>query len=274
MTKYDQHLRTDRFPRSSQYHPEWVVAGASGGANPLWLVEWLAEALELKPGMRVLDLGSGRALSSVFLRREFGVEVWSVDHWFDPTENQRRIHDAGVGDGVFALRGDARSLPFADEFFDAAIVIDSYMYYGTDDFYLGYLARFLKPGARLGIAQAGIFNEFAAGVPETIAEWWNTEKPCGLHSASWWRRHWELSGIVDVEIADSLPEGWRYWLRWLQAIAPDNVLEQRSLAADAGSSLGYVRVVGRRRDDARLFDPRLSIPAHYEPRPLLRSAGE
>jgi cyclopropane fatty-acyl-phospholipid synthase-like methyltransferase len=43
----------------------------------LWLTEWLAEALDLRPGMRVLDLGCGRAMSSVFLRREFGVQVWA-----------------------------------------------------------------------------------------------------------------------------------------------------------------------------------------------------
>jgi len=47
----------ERFPRSSKYHPDWVIA--SGGANALWLTEWLAEALDLRPDMNVLDLGCG-----------------------------------------------------------------------------------------------------------------------------------------------------------------------------------------------------------------------
>ena len=68
----DQRLISDRFPRASGYHPDWVIAGVSGGANPLWMTEWLCEALDLKSGMRVLDLGCGRAMSSIFLRREFG----------------------------------------------------------------------------------------------------------------------------------------------------------------------------------------------------------
>ena len=77
----DERLISDRFPRASGYHPEWVLAAVSGGANPLWLTEWLAEALELRPGMRVLDLGCGRALSSIFLRREFGVHtVYGFGH--------------------------------------------------------------------------------------------------------------------------------------------------------------------------------------------------
>jgi cyclopropane fatty-acyl-phospholipid synthase-like methyltransferase len=72
----DQRLFSGRFSRSSKYHPEWVIASASGGANSLWLTEWLALALDLRPGMRVLDLGCGQAASSVFLRREFDVQVW------------------------------------------------------------------------------------------------------------------------------------------------------------------------------------------------------
>ena len=74
-------LTADRFPRASQYNPEWLLASASGGANALWLTEWLAESLDLQPGMRVLDLGCGRAVSSIFLRREFGVQVWATDPW-------------------------------------------------------------------------------------------------------------------------------------------------------------------------------------------------
>src|SRR5205809_790860 len=124
----DPRFLSPRFPRTSNYHPDWIAAGVSGGANALWITEWLTEVVELKPGMRVLDLGCGRALSSVFLRREFGVQVWAVDLWFNPTENLQRIRDAGVEDGVFPLHCDARNLPFAAEFFDAIISIDSYFY--------------------------------------------------------------------------------------------------------------------------------------------------
>jgi methylmalonyl-CoA mutase C-terminal domain/subunit len=46
--------------------------------------------------MRVLDIGCGRAVSSIFLRREFGVQVWATDLWFTASENQQRIRDAGM----------------------------------------------------------------------------------------------------------------------------------------------------------------------------------
>ena len=109
--------------------------------------------------MRVLDLGCGRAASSIFLRREFGVQVWATDLWFSASENIQRIRDAGVEDGVFPIHADARSLPFAAEFFDAIVCIDSFIYYGTDDLYLNYLARFVKPGGPVGIAGAGLMRE-------------------------------------------------------------------------------------------------------------------
>ncbi len=111
----DDRFRSPRFPRSSQYHPEWVIAHASnGGANSLWLTEWLTTTMDLRPGMRVLDLGCGRATSSIFLRLEFGVQVCATDLWFSASENNQRIQDAGVADGVFPIHANARSLPFAD----------------------------------------------------------------------------------------------------------------------------------------------------------------
>src|SRR5881394_4172065 len=165
-------LKSDRFHRSSKYHPVWLSASASGVANSLWLSEWLAEALKLKPGMRVLDLGCGRASSSIFLHREFGVEVWATDLWFSASENIQRIQDAEVEGHVFPIHADAHSLPFAAEFFDAILSIDSFVYYGTDDLYLNYLARFVKPGGLVGIAGSGLMREIDSSLPDHLREWW------------------------------------------------------------------------------------------------------
>ena len=252
-------LASTQFPRSSRYHPDWILASVSGGANALWLTEWLTEAMELRPGMRVLDLGCGRAASSVFLCREFGVQVWAVDLWFSADENLQRIRDAGVTDGVFPIHADARSLPFTREFFDAVLCVDSFCYYGTDDLYLNYLARFVKPGGLVGIVGAALMREIEGSVPEHLQPWWTPDLWC-LHSAPWWRRHWERTGLVDIDVADSMPEGWERWLDWQRAVAPDNQLEIRALEADRGEYLGYVRMIGRRPADVLLEDPVVSVP--------------
>ena len=266
----DTRLVSERFPRSSRYHPEWVMAGASGGANSLWVTEWLATALDLRPGMRVLDLGCGRAASSIFLRREYGVQVWATDLWVSASENIQRIRDASVEDGVFPIHADARSLPFAAGFFDAIVCIDSYIYYGTDDLYLNELARFVKPGGPVGIAGAGLVREFDGDVPDHLRAFWTPDLWC-LHSAAWWRRHWERTGIMDIELANTMPDGWQLWLDWHRAIAPDNAVEIQALEADRGRYLGYVRLVGRRHGRVQLDDPIVSVPAQYTKAPLLRS---
>ena len=259
----------DAFPRASRYHPEWVRESIGGGANSLWLSDWLSQALDLQPGMRVLDLGCGRGASSIFFHREFGVQVWATDLWFDADERLLRIRDAGAEGGVVPVHADARDLPFEREFFDLIVSIDSFPYYGTDDLYLGYLARYLKPGGMLGIAGAGLTREIEGELPSHLRSWWVPDLWC-LHSASWWRRHWERTGIVDVTAADTMPDGWRRWLDWHRAIAPDNAVEIDALDADHGRTLGYVRAVARRRAGVVLDDPIVSLPAQYTKHPLLR----
>ncbi|MEZ5227484.1 MAG: hypothetical protein R2710_12635 [Acidimicrobiales bacterium] len=45
------------------------------GPNALWLTEALTEVMTIEPGMKVLDLGCGKAMSSIFLAKEFGAQV-------------------------------------------------------------------------------------------------------------------------------------------------------------------------------------------------------
>ncbi len=231
----------ERFPRAGAYPEDWVRDAISGGANALWLTEWLLEVMPLSPGMRVLDLGCGRAASSIFLRRETGAEVWAADLWNDPTENLARIREAGVGDGVYPLRLDARALPVADGFFDAVVSIDAWFYWGTDDLYLPEFLRVLRPGGRLGIAGAGLMDEIAGDVPAALRDWWEPALWC-LHSAPWWRRHWERTGLVRVDAADAMDDGWRRWLEWQRFASPDNDVEIAAVEGDGGRTLGYVRV--------------------------------
>jgi hypothetical protein len=78
---------------------------------------------------------------------------------------------------------------------------------------------------------------------------------------------------LDIDMADTLPDGWQLWRDWLRLIAPDNKVEIQALEADQGRTLGYVRVVGRRRAHVRLDEPVVSVPMEYTRRPLLRDRG-
>ncbi len=150
MAGVDNPLFHPRYPRSNAYDPEWVFENQMG-PNALWLLESLTEVLPIEPGTRVLDLGCGRAMTSIFLAREFGAEVWATDLWIAAEDNEARIRAAGVEHLVHAVHAEAHQLPFAFDAFDVIVSIDAYQYFGTDDLYLGSLLAYLRTGGRLGI---------------------------------------------------------------------------------------------------------------------------
>ena len=165
----DNHvLWNDDYPLSSKYDPGWIFENQMG-PNALWLTEWLCQEMDLQPGMRVLDMGCGKALSSILLAREFEGGV--------PEHLTRRQRSSGV--------------------------------------------------------------------------FWAQDCWC-FHTAEWWRHLWGRTGLVDVEMAEAMPDGWRMWLRWERALHasekpvlfPSYV---ETLEADGGRYLGFVRMVGRRK---------------------------
>jgi len=211
-------LKAEQFPRSAKYDPEWVLNGWMG-PNVLWLTEWLCEKMELKTGMRVLDMGCGKALSSIFLAKEFGVQVWANDLWISAAENWQRIREACLENQVYPIHAEAHELPYAGEFFDAIVCVDSYQYYGTDDLYLKYFQSFIRPGGQIGIVVAGLVRDFEGPVPEHLARprkdggvFWADECRC-FNTARWWRNLWARTTLIDVEVADVQPDGWRLWLQ-------------------------------------------------------------
>lgn len=234
--QFPHHLAHDQFPRSSTYDPGWIVENEMG-PNVLWLTEFLCEVMDLRPGMRVLDLGCGKALSSLFLAREFGVQVWATDLWISATENAHRIRAAQLEDRVFPIHADARTLPFADEFFDAILSIDAFEYFGTDVHFLGPLVRLLKPRCQIGVVNAGLQQEI-----ERLPDEWPSDF-CAFHTPEWWSHHWTITRCVDVEVAENLPNGRDLWLRWHQAIG---VTDDAYLTSPAGENLTFHRIVGRR----------------------------
>ena len=251
-------LAKPRFPRASKYDGRWIVDNLMG-PHVLWLAEYLCEALELKPGMRVLDLGCGKAISSIFLAREFGVQVVAADLWIKPTENARRIEAAGVASQVVPVYAEAHALPFAEESFDAIVSLDAYQYFGTDDLYLGYVAKFLKPAARLGIVVPGLAHEIAQ-VPDNLKPCWEWDYCC-LHSPGWWRQHWSKTGLVDLETADWMQDGHTLWLEWSRLCLPLVTGFQAEasaggiamLEADSEKLFGFTRVVAKKGGNGWIF---------------------
>lgn len=236
-------MTDDLFPRSAKYDRAWVAENWMG-PNALWLMESLSTRVELRPGMRVMDLGCGKAMTSIFLAKEFDVQVWATDLWIPPKENWKRVREAGLEDRVFPIYAEAHALPYAHEFFDAILSVDAYHYFGTDDLYVEYLTRFLAPDGQLGIVCPAFRREIEEDVPDYLQERYHHQQWHTFHTAEWWRRHWEKTSAVKVSSADLIPEGWEIWRGSAEdpGMGPDTEV----IEADQGALLTFSRMVGRK----------------------------
>ena len=201
--------------------------------------------------MRVLDLGCGKALSSVFLAKEYNLKVWATDLWIDATANLKAIEDLDLAESVFPIHADARELPYADAYFDAILGVDSFIYFGTDDLYLDYIQRFLKPAGQIALAVNCFMQELDGPLPDHLIPFWDQE--CWTwHTIDWWRTHWERTGLVDVTTADTLRDGCEIWLQFNKArLAAGNQSEELKtdievMTADRGAYMGWGRLVARK----------------------------
>ena len=245
IAKLQQMLSLEQFPRASAYDIEWVSENEMG-PNAMWLTEFLSEKMHFRKGMKVLDLGCGKGLSSVFLAKEFGVSVYATDLWIHATDNFLRVKEMEVEDLVTPIHADAMKLPFARGFFDAIVSLDAYHYFGTNEMYLEEILSYLKPQGQIGIVVPSVLNEFHDEIPERIKPYWEPYL-FTHHTPEWWRKLWEHSEQLKVDVADTMPNGYENWLLWDKTLKDAGMLRRSGdvemLLADAGN-FTFCRVVG------------------------------
>jgi len=195
------------FTRSAKYDQAWMFDNAMG-PNPLWLMEWLSQEMRFLKNMVVLDMGCGKAMTSVFLSKEFGCTVFANDLWISPEENLSRIEEFSLKQKVFPIHAEAHALPYARGFFDAITSIDAYQYFGTDDLYLSYFAKFVKPGGQIGIVFPGWLKERKGYKLPNDPD----GEIASFHTPDWWVEHFKNCPLVNVEKCDVLPKGKIIWL--------------------------------------------------------------
>lgn len=231
--------------------PEHIIYANCMGPNPIKLLEWNLENLNIPSGSKILDLGSGLGLTSVYLANKFDAEVIALDKGVSPdkvlaTMQQCKPHQKMP----LPLKGDARDLPFPSNFFDFVIATDSFIYFGTDDLYIPYISRFIKKDGYLCFTVPG-FNQDVSGaaeLPDHLKPFWSDE--CWTwHTQAWWQHHLIRTGYLQVLECESMINSYLFWkeealkgpLDWR-----DNdlsVIEQ-----DQGQYMGFIKVVAQRKN--------------------------
>jgi demethylmenaquinone methyltransferase / 2-methoxy-6-polyprenyl-1,4-benzoquinol methylase len=103
------------------------------------------QALQVRPGDRVLDLAAGTAVSSAELGR--------TGAWCVAADFSLGMLRAGAWRGVPMVAADALHLPFADGRFDAACISFGLRNVADPDRALRELARVVRPGGRLVVCE-------------------------------------------------------------------------------------------------------------------------
>ena len=172
------------------------------GPNSMLILEELLEEVKLKKGMKILDLGCGMGLTSIFLAKEYDVTVYAVDLWISATDNYNRFKEMGVEEYTIPIHADAHELPFADEYFDAVVSVDSYHYFGNNDEYFEkYLRRLLKKDGFVAFAFPGMQYEVHDNIPEEMKDLWEPGALEMWHTMSWWKDKLEKS-LDNMEIRE------------------------------------------------------------------------
>lgn len=68
------------YKRSNKYDMEFSKTNMMG-PNCLKIIEELTNKMEITPNMKILDLGCGTGLTSIYLAKEFGATVFATDLW-------------------------------------------------------------------------------------------------------------------------------------------------------------------------------------------------
>jgi cyclopropane fatty-acyl-phospholipid synthase-like methyltransferase len=215
------------------------------GPNCVRILEELSRDFALKPGSRVMDLGCGKGLTSIYLATEFDVQVYATDLWITATENYARFRELGLADRIVPIHADALNLPYAEGFFDGIVSVDSYHYFGTGENFIGQsLVPLVKKEGFIAVAMPGLQKEFEGGaVPPALAPYW--QEDMNFHSAAWWKELWSKENSIEIMHSRSMDCHRKAWEDWLQCDNPYAKSDIGFIEADDGRYIDTVEIVAR-----------------------------
>jgi demethylmenaquinone methyltransferase/2-methoxy-6-polyprenyl-1,4-benzoquinol methylase len=138
-------------------HYDRMGAVLSFGQDPRWR-RAMVDAVDPRPGQRVLDVATGTGLVAFALARCGGCEVTALDQSEQMLAGARaRLASRPSLTGRIAfIQGEAERLPFPDEEFDALTFTYLLRYVDDRAATMRELARVVKPGGRIGMLEFAV----------------------------------------------------------------------------------------------------------------------
>jgi SAM-dependent methyltransferase len=234
-------------------------------ARIVLVAEQLCDTADLHAGWRVLDVATGSGNAAIAAAR-LGCTVVGVDYVPALLEQARRRADA-EGLDVELVEGDAESLPFPDDSFDAVTSVFGSMFAPDHPKAAAELLRVCRPGGTIALASwtpsgfiGELFRTTAAHVPP----------PAGVRSPMLWGTEDHLrelfGGIASLEVTERTFT-WRFpsaedFVEFFRTWYGPTVKAFAALEGDARDALERDLVALARRWD-RLGTDAIAVPATY-----------
>lgn len=216
------------------------------GPNAVRILDELCEYFTLKRGARILDLGCGKGLTSIYLAERFEAQMFATDLWISATENYGRFEEAGMEKQIVPIHADACGLPYAQRYFDAVVSVDSYHYFGTGaEFMDRSVAPLVKEGGVIAVAVPGLKKEPDGGIPDELRPFWEDEMTLAFHSPGWWKALWEKAERIGELRCVSMGSHAQAWKDWLKCDNPYARHDVEMMAAEGGNYFDTIGLVAK-----------------------------
>ena len=112
--------------------------------------EAFVDGLDIRPGMKVLDVACGSGNLALFAARK-GADVTGIDIAANLIESAKK-RAAAEGLDIKFEQGDAEAMPYEDDSFDLVMTMFGAMFAPRPDVTASELVRVCKPGGRIAMA--------------------------------------------------------------------------------------------------------------------------
>lgn len=222
------------------------------GPNALRLLdEILLDNPQAVNGGKVLDLGCGAAVSSLFLAKETAADsVYALDLWVSPTDNWKRICANGLEEKIIPIHGDALDLPFAEEYFDTIVSIDTYHYFGCKEKIFGEkILPFLKKGGYALIVVPGLKMQ-PEGEMKTLMEEWAGDEAFMFRTCRWWEEHLTKGCEKQIEVRNYESAQFDLvWQEWTASGHEYGARDEEYLEKGLKDILNFVMLVVKKKNE-------------------------
>jgi len=171
------------------------------GPNGIRQAEELASHFTITKDMKILDLGCGMGLSTVYLAQAYGAEVFATDLYADPTENYENFQALDIADKIVPMILDAtQPLPFAKGYFDVIFSVGAYNMFGDTEEMLPNFIPYVKKGGYIAVAFPGLKYDFGDNIPQEMQPFWDVSEVARyVRGIEWWRDLFNKTEGIEIK---------------------------------------------------------------------------